>query len=845
MKTRLLKSAWARLGCVGVCVAVCLLVCVAASRWQQARAQQAAVPAATPAPSPRRGVTTTKLDFAGAEIKLLRDEFGVPHVFAPDARAAYFGGGYAVAQDRLFQLERLRRQARGQLAEIEGALAYNADREARLAGYNEAELQAQFDELPADLQQLFQAYADGINAFTRQAVQAGQLPAGFKQAGLTEPAPWRATDSAAIGILMAQRFSTHGGSETQNLRIWKWMQEKFGPTVGEQAFNDLFWLNDPQAPTSIPATEPAPWSSAAAPATKSARVSQVSVQPSSQNLSAAALDEASHTGQQEASYEYAAAHDLLMRWGSFACVVAPARSVSGHAMLLGGPQMGFTAPSLVHEIHYFAPGLNVIGIGIPGVPVVLIGHNNHVAWTATSGFTDMVDVFAEKLNPANKYQYMHRGAYRDMEKRVEIIKVKGFDNPRPLEIYRTVHGPVVAWDEAAGVAYTRSAAYARHELTDIVAAHHFNRARNIREFAAAAAGVYTNRNYLAATVDGDIGYWHCGRPPLKAPGVDPRLPTPGTGEYDWLGLRPFNQMPQIINPKQGFIANWNNKPSKDWNNGDQAEWSGIHEVARIETLLKGPDKISLDHLRDLARDISTFDPVGAALKPYVLAALEKTGAERRDARVRQAAAYLRAWDDHTRDDSIGTTLARTALVGLREKLFADDLDGFNQAFPNFRPDTAVQHFVQMGIVLRALQGKRAPLPLQRDYFNGQNRDEVILAAFNQALDLSTEVVGPQMNLWRWQQCELHYGPLPGVPRVNVATYLQIIELSQPQIRGENVLPPGQSENPRSPHFSDQRELAATWRLKEMLSQPAQFERPALRDRECAPRRTQRSDAVCP
>src|SRR5262249_5090371 len=152
-------------------------------------------------------------------------------------------------------------------------------------------------------------------------------------------------------------------------------------------------------------------------------------------------------------------HNLPGKWGSYAWLISPGKSLSGNPVLVGGPQMGFSTPQIAHEIHYSSGDLNVIGMGFAGIPEVLIGHNDYLAWTTTSGLTDMVDIFAEKLNPQNKYQYMYKGQYRDMEKRVEVIKIKG-EEPRQIEIYRTVHGPVTGWDDREGLAYSRAASFA-------------------------------------------------------------------------------------------------------------------------------------------------------------------------------------------------------------------------------------------------------------------------------------------------------------------------------------------------------------------------------------------------
>ena len=144
-----------------------------------------------------------------------------------------------------------------------------------------------------------------------------------------------------------------------------------------------------------------------------------------------------------------------------------------------------------------------------------------------------------------------------------------------LEIFRTVHGVVLSWDEKAGIAYARADAYRGKELGALRAIYAFHKARTLKEFADACRYIATSHNFFVATKDGDIGFWFCGHYPVRAKGVDPRFPTPGTGEFDWRGFLPFERLPQQINPPQGFFANWNNKPAPWWENGeDTAHFSG-------------------------------------------------------------------------------------------------------------------------------------------------------------------------------------------------------------------------------------------------------------------------------
>jgi len=761
-------------------------------------------------------LTRQILNLDGEQISIVRDLYGVPHIMAQTDRGAYFGGGYAVAQDRLFQLERFRRDARGQLAEIEGSEAFDRDAEVRIVGYTDQQLQATFDALGEGIKQSYQAYADGINLYIKELVSGAKLPDDFKKAGISEPAAWKVTDSIAIGVMMARRFGSVGGSEASNVRVLKTLQKKFGADANK-VFNDLYYLNDPRASTTVPSNE------------KAAAIKQ---QSSQLRLPLEELDDQSlarvvKVSNQLKVYNYAITHNLPTRLGSFSYVISPTKTVSGSPMLVGCPQMGFSIPQIAHEIHYSAERLNVIGMGFAGIPGVLIGHNDHIAWSMTSGVSDMTDLFAEKLNPKNKNQYLYKGKYRDFEGRMEVIKVKG-EKDRRIGVLRSVHGPVVDVDEQpllnANIAYALASSYGGHEFATFEAVYGFNYATNIHEFAKHAGTIYTNQNFLAADVSGNIGYWHAGKPPIRARGYDARLPVPGTGEFDWVGLQPFSEMPQVINPKQGYLANWNNKPSAAWNNGDFPTWGEAYHVGAIEKMLKSDRLMSFEQMARVMLDIATRDNDAEFLKPYLMSALDKLAVSGGDEQVLRARGYLQAWDNHIVDGSVAKTIFDAWYYQLREAIFGEKFAGIKflamqLGLPNLYRDLA-----NTSMTLHILNGPRPDVPISRDYLDGRDKDQVIIESLVKALERLASERGPQMNLWAYKQAKIRLDPLPGIPKTDRGTYALAVELSKPLFRSMSVLPPGQSEDRLSPHYSDQRELAGYWRFKELLYKRDQLEK---------------------
>jgi penicillin amidase len=757
------------------------------------------------------------LSLGGDEITIIRDNFGVPHIFAKTVRGAYYGGGYAVAQDRLYQLERFRRDARGALAEIEGAPAAVRDTQMRIIGYTEEELQVMFNRLEESIKQSYQSYADGVNAYLTEVIAQGNLPDAFKKAGIIKPDPWRVTDSVAIGVMMANRFGSAGAAELTNARIFKRLQDKFGDEA-RMIFNDLLWVNDPKAPTTIPDHN---------------RTSGVGRRKADGQLTAfdddQSLAEVEEVAQERRILEYAESHDLPTRWGSVCWALAPKLTAGGRAVIVGNPQMGFSTPQIAHEIHYSSGDLNVIGMSIAGIPGVIVGHNNYLAWSMTSGLSDLRDTFAEKLNPENRNQYFYKGQYRDLEKRREVIKVKG-QEAISLEIRRTVHGPVIGWNsrpiEQANVAYTRASSYTGYEILTFEAIFRFNHAKNIQEFAEAVKLIHTNHNFIVATVDGDIGYWHSGGFPIRAQGYDPRLPTPGTGEYEWVGVRSASESPSVINPPQGYLVNWNNKPVSGWEYGGSPVWGELDHMLHIQDLIRSQKEMSFERIRDITQDIAVYDTNAKYLKPYLLAAVEKKGAAARSPRVKEAEVYLRAWNNQDLDGSVAKTIFDAWLLALRDAVFADELgilkppgepNLFNRVQVLSNPVfNLFDYIVTESLILHALEGKKSGVPPSRDYFNGRDKEEVLVEALARALEGLASQRGDQMNLWTYTQPSFDFKPLPGIPQTNRGSYIFAAEMSKPTIRSVSVLAPGQSEDPHSRHYGDQREMAGYWQYKTML-----------------------------
>jgi penicillin amidase len=743
-----------------------------------------------------------ELTVRGEKVTILRDAYGVPHVFANSLYGLFYGNGYAIAQDRLWQMERYRRQARGELAEMMGPSALEQDRAARIQGYSEEEMERQVRRLPPELQDALQGYVDGVNAWIEEAKRTGKLPPGYAEAGI-EPRPWRATDTVAIGVMMSRRFGgLMAAGDLRNFTLWQYFRLR-NKDQAEVWANDLLWLQDPNSPTTVP-----PEDDPRKPTRRDPKATLESLKKHAAGLPNIGLDVLLPTlrmASGQAQLEFALQHGLYTHFGSYAIAIAPQKSATGNALFVGAPQMGFSLPHIAAEIHLAGPGINALGMSFPGVPGVLIGANDHLAWTFTSGIADFADAFIEKLNPNNPEEYWYKGKWVPFEKRTETIQVKG-QAPVEITIYRSVHGPIVAFDRRNNVAIAWSLSFWDKELEAINAYYGILRARTVADFERACSHIVASFNAFCATRTGDIAYFYCGRPPIRADGVDPRLPVWGTGEYDWKGILPFEQMPRVVNPKRGFILNWNNKPAVWWENADTPAWGAIFRVHRLIELAQRKPLLTLDDVKAMIADIAMYDEDAVKLKPVMLEIVKRN--RQLTPEMRRAIQVLEAWDNYEREGSVGKLIWDAWLDATRNRVFGDDLGNF------FDPNL-FRLAVQPSYILYALQGNKAAVPRLYDYFNGKPKEEVLAIALADALTQLKQKHGANMSLWRYSAPRMDWGNrLPGVPYTDRGSYIQVIELSSP-IVGENVLPPGQSENHNSPHFSDQRDLASWWLFKPM------------------------------
>ena len=459
--------------------------------------------------------TSGTLDVAGLQrpVTVLRDRWGVPHIFAETQDDLFLAQGFVAAQDRLWQLEIWRRAAEGRLAEIAGPEAVERDRFARLLR-RRGDLEAEYASYAPDTKQILAAFVRGVNA----AIEAsrGRLPIEFQLAGV-QPEPW--TPEVCLSRMAAYEMTINAEREV--------LRAKLGTELGWKLTDEL-----------MPAEPPRPLES----------------QPHAglEGVDEKVLSLPWATGV-PLRFPTAGARDGSNNW-----VVDGTLSATGRPLLANDPHRALTLPSLRYLVHLVGPGWNVIGAGEPALPGVAAGHNDRVGFGFTIAMIDQQDLYIEETNPGNPNELRFQGRWEPMRIERETIVVRGKE-PVTAELKFTRHGPVIHEDRERHRAYVLRWAGSEPGTAGYLASLSLDRARSWPEFRKALERwKVPSENLVYADVEGNIGWQVAGLTPVRK-GWSGLLPVPGAeGTYEWQGFLPAAELPSAFNPPRHFLATANN-----------------------------------------------------------------------------------------------------------------------------------------------------------------------------------------------------------------------------------------------------------------------------------------------
>jgi penicillin G amidase len=565
--------------------------------------------------------TSRQLQGLSGPVTVTRDQWGVPHIKASTDLDAFWAEGYVHAQDRLWQMELNRRTGAGRLSEILGDAALEQDKFLRTWGFYRA-AQASEAALSDRTRAILAAYSAGVNAF----ISEGKLPLEFTLVG-AKPEPWVPADSLVWAKMLAFDLASNWDDEVTNIETVK--------KIGLEGLNEIEPGVRPGTPTIVRLEE------------FKGALKTDEVRASNAGLQANTLAALRHVAAIQKSLPTFAGPDRDTT-GSNNWVVSGKLTMTGKPMLANDPHLRLSAPSLWYFADLETPNLHAIGASLPSVPGIVLGRNDRIAWGATNSAPDTQDLFVLDVKDG---AYATPNGPVKLESRDEIIKVKGGADIK-WTVRSSAHGPVISDAPVAGIKPADGQAVALRYVslepgdTTLDAFLGFNYAKNWSDFLEAMRSyIAPMQNFVYADVDGNIGYFAPGKIPTR--NWDGRLPASAAKGENWTGFVPFDQLPILQNPREGFIVTANNKMLPHQSAFEPSTYTDHWRAQRIRERILSAGKISMDTMNDIQAD--TLSIIARELVPGLLELPAKSDAARR------LQAVVRGWDLKASLRSTGTT----------------------------------------------------------------------------------------------------------------------------------------------------------------------------------------------
>ena len=674
---------------------------------------------------------TASLPGLQQDVTVERDGWGVPHIRAASLEDMVEAQGYVMAQDRLWQMDLLRRVARGQLSEILGPATLSIDKDFRTLGFGRA---AERDAtlLDAEARKLMEAYARGVNEFIEQ--HQTSLPLEFSLLRY-KPQPWRPSDTLAISGYMYRTLTDTWERELNRAKVTERTGvDRSKDLFSEEAAMDHFVIGDPNAlndgsQRSAADSDDEEDDDDMQPDTvlKAGRgATDSGITPdSAPDLTSALLPAIEGFLDESRSA-------IRQGLGSNNWVVSGAHTATGKPLLANDTHLELTIPSIWYEIHLTGPGWNVKGFTLPGAPMVIIGHNDRIAWGFTNNGADVQDLYIETFNPASPDEYRVKGVWAKAQFIDEIIRIKGQADEH-LRVAVTRHGPVVQREGNKAYALRWTAT----EPGGLANSYNWlGKAKNWKEFRDVMKHVWgPGQNAVYADVDGNIGYIMAARVPIRKKGHG-EVPVPGdTDDYEWTGYIPFEQLPQALNPESGLIVTANARVvGPNYKPYLTDRWEEPYRTARIYDLLHDRHDLRPEDMLKVQTDTYSYPHVFVA--DQLLAAAKTV--KPKDARAQKLIEGLKDWN--------GIADANSAEVSFLHATRQAAIDILLEPF--LGKETSIYRWRSTAFLQKMLTDRPAKwLPAAYKSY-----DELIAAAADRAVKRLTEQSGSQrVEDWAWKR----------------------------------------------------------------------------------------------
>ncbi|MYL64268.1 penicillin acylase family protein [Bacillus hwajinpoensis] len=620
-------------------------------------------------------------------VSIYRDRSGVPHIEASSTKDLFMAQGFVTAQDRMFQMDLSRRQASGTLSEVIGESTIDNDKFFRTLGLRRA-AEASYTAYTDEAKQILEWYADGVNAYMTQAKAENSLPIEFTLAGY-EPNAWTPLDSLTIGKYMA--FDLGGHWEGQAFRYY--LLQNFS----EEEAMDLFPSYPDEGSTVI------------------------------QEIKESQLDISK-------SFAKAVIPDPFN--GSNNWVVSGEKTASGKPLLANDPHLGLGTPPIWYETHLNSPDYQVSGVIFAGVPGIIVGRNDSIAWGVTNVGPDVQDLYIEKRNPDNPNEFQYNDSWEEAEVLDESIPVKDSD-PIPYEVVITRHGPILSEfahddqpDTALSLRWT-----ALDPSTELEAVLKIDQASNWEEFKEALTSFHTPaQNFVFASTDGTIAYRANGLIPIRKNG-DSMLPVPGwNDDYEWEGYIPWEELPTIVNPDEGFISTANNKiTTDDYPYHITHTWAQPYRQDRIREVLIDGNNLEAQDMMDLQNDFVNLQ--GKELTPLLTKEIHR---ENLTSVEKDALSLLQEWNYIDGRDEAAPLLFHLWLVEMEKVLFDGKIDKEMMSLFDGKSQVIDQ------LIRRAVNGEAGPWMEKSGGFQS-----VVTKSYQAAVDRAVSLQGQTPKKWAW------------------------------------------------------------------------------------------------